>query len=124
MPVETETGTFTLAPGVFLTTMLSVTNPSAAPGFDRFDPDHYDGRKLCAEAALPARELVSTFGHGRHSCPARRFSISAIRIAIRRLLEAYELEPLFGSAEPQARQIGGVARAARPCRVRYRSRRP
>jgi cytochrome P450 len=117
--VETETGKHRLAPGVFIATMLSVTNASAAPGLERFDPDHYRGRRLSDAIALPARELVSTFGHGRHSCPAQRFSISAIRIAVRRLLERYRLEPLFREAEPRKRQIGGVARAASPCFVSY-----
>ncbi len=120
--VATEAGTYTLGPGVFLATLLSVNNPWAAPGLDRFDPDHYVGRRLADDVALPAREMVSTFGHGRHSCPAQRFSISAIRIAIRRLVDHYDLEPRFRSAQPLARQIGGVARAARPCRIAYRSR--
>jgi len=123
LEVETETGKHRLAPGVFLATLLSVTNPCAAPGLDRFDPDHYAGRRLVDAALPPARELVSTFGHGRHSCPAQRFSISAIRIALRRLLERYELEPRFRAARPLARQIGGVARAAHPCLVAYSARR-
>ena len=122
LEIETGSGKHRLAPGVFLATMLSVTNPTAAPGLERFDPDHYAGRRLADAVALPARELVSSFGHGRHSCPAQRFSISAIRIAVRRLLERYELEPLFSAAQPRARQIGGVARAARPCLVEYAAR--
>jgi hypothetical protein len=80
------------------------------------------GAPLADSVAPPARELVSTFGHGRHSCPAQRFSISAIRIAIRRLLERYALTPLFTSAAPRRRQIGGIARAARPCLVGYTAR--
>jgi cytochrome P450 len=124
LEIETESGRFTLAPGVFLTTMLSVTNPSAAPGFDEFDPSRYAGRRLAdaAAAALPARELVSTFGHGRHSCPAQRFSISAIRIALRALIDRFELRPEFESVEPRRRQIGGIARAERACLVAYRAR--
>jgi cytochrome P450 len=124
LAVETERGKFELAPGVMLATMLSVTNPTAAPGLDRFDPDHYQGRRLAdaVASALPARELVSTFGHGAHACPAQRFSISAIRIAVRRLVERYDLAPRFTSAAPRARQLGGVARAERPCLVRYRRR--
>jgi cytochrome P450 len=104
--------------------MLSVTNPSAAPGFDEFDPSRYAGRRLAdaAAAALPARELVSTFGHGRHSCPAQRFSISAIRIALRALIDRFELRPEFESVEPRRRQIGGIARAERACLVAYRAR--
>jgi cytochrome P450 len=109
-------------PGVMLATMLSVTNPSAAAGLERFDPDHYEGRSFTKRTPLPARELVSTFGHGRHSCPAQRFSISAIRIAVRRLCERFELEPLFGEARPRRRQLGAVARAERPCPVAYRAR--
>jgi cytochrome P450 len=106
--------------------MLSVTNPTAAPGLDRFDPAHYSGRRLADDvaAALPARELVSTFGHGRHSCPAQRFSITAIRIAVRALLERFELTPQFASAAPRRRQIGGVARAEAACAVAYRLRSP
>jgi cytochrome P450 len=123
-PTEVDTGgtTFRLEPGVLLTTMLSVHNTTAAPGLEVFDPGHYQGRNLSAGVALETKELVSTFGHGIHSCPAARFSISAIRIAIRGLLDQYELEPLFHRAEPRKRQIGGVARSARPCRVRYRRR--
>jgi cytochrome P450 len=113
---------YRLAPGVMITTMLSLTNTSAAPGLERFDPEHYEGRRLSDRVALPARELVSTFGHGRHSCPAQRFSISAIRIAVRRLVDAFDLEARFTRVEPRRRQIGGVARAERPCLVAYRRR--
>jgi cytochrome P450 len=104
--------------------MLSVTNASAAAGLDRFDPDHYEGRRLAKRVELPARELVSTFGHGRHACPAQRFSISAIRIALRRLLERYELAPRFADARPLPRQLGAVARASRACVVEYRAPAP
>ena len=71
---------------------------------------------------LPTQELVSTFGHGVHSCPAARFSISAIRVATRGLLDQYDLTPRFTRAAPRRRQIGGVARSARPCPVGYRRR--
>jgi len=123
-PVEVHDGqrAYQIAPGAFLATMLSVNNITAAPGLDIFDPDHYQGRRLSGDVPLAARELVSTFGHGRHSCPAQRFSISAIRIALRRLLERYRLEPRFSSAAPRPRQLGAVARAARPCPVAYRVR--
>jgi cytochrome P450 len=116
-----ESGSFTLDPGVMITTMLPVTNTSAAPGLERFDPRHYEGRKLVTDVPV-ARELVSTFGHGRHSCPAQRFSISAICISLRWLLDRFELEPRFTAVQPRPRQIGGVARAAGPCVVAYRRR--
>jgi cytochrome P450 len=123
-PLDFDDGTrsYRLDPGVMITTMLPVNNTSAAPGLERFDPRHYDGRKLSDEIALPTRELVSTFGHGRHACPAQRFSISAIRIAVRRLIDAYDFTPEFTHVEPRPRQIGGVARAAHGCAVTYRRR--
>ncbi len=124
MPIEVDTGAgaYRLAPGVLLCTMLSSHNTSAAPGLDHFDPDHYEGRRLSSQVGLATKELVSTFGHGVHSCPAARFSISAIRVATRGLLDRYDLTPRFTDAVPRRRQIGGVARAARPCRIRYRQR--
>ncbi len=124
IPIDVASGgtTYRLEPGVLLTTMLANHNTTAAPGLERFDPDHYQGRRLAPQVAVDPKEMVSTFGHGVHSCPAARFSISAIRISVRGLLDRYELEPLFTTASPRRRQIGGVARAARPCRVRYRSR--
>src|SRR5262249_37676749 len=95
-----EHGTFRLAPGVMITTMLPLNNTSAAPGLERLDPRHYEGRRLSKDISLPARELVSTFGHGIHSCPAQRFSISAIRIAVRRLVERYDFTPQFTRVTP------------------------
>jgi len=123
-PLEFDDGhrAYALSPGVLIATMLSVTNTRAGAGLDRFDPGHYVGRRLSDDVALPTQELVSTFGHGRHACPAQRFSIVAIRTAVRRLLDRYALEPLFSAAAPRRRQIGGVARAARPCPVAYRRR--
>src|SRR5262249_2932052 len=121
-PIALDDGkqSYRLAPGVLIATMLSVTNPAAAAGLDRFDPSHYEGRRLARTVELPARELVRPCGPGRHACPARRFAIWAIRISVRRLLGRYELEPCFRSARPRARQLGAVARAERPCPVAYR----
>lgn len=113
--------TYRLEPGILVTTMLSVNNTHAAPGLDHFDPAHYEGRRLAVP--LPARELVSTFGHGSHSCPAQRFAISAIRTAVRRLVERYAFTPHFTDVQPRMRQLGAVARAAGPCVVDYRARR-
>jgi len=123
-PVDLDDGarTYRVDPGIMIATMLSVTNTSAADGLDHFDPAHYQGRKLAPSVVLPTKEVVSTFGHGIHTCPAQRFSISAIVIAVRRLLEHFDFDPRFAEARPRSRQIGGVARAARPCIVRYRVR--
>jgi cytochrome P450 len=123
-PVELDDGvqTYRVDPGVMIATMLSVTNTTAAPGLEVFDPGHYRGRRLAPSVELPSKEVVSTFGHGIHTCPAQRFSISAIVMAVGALVERFDFEPRFTEARPRARQIGGVARAARPCVVRYRVR--
>jgi len=123
-PIQIEDGarTYQVGSGAFVTTMLSVTNTAAAPGLETFDPSHYAGRRLVPEVPVATKELVSTFGHGTHSCPAARFSISAIRIAVRRLVETYDLTPEFRDVSPRRRQLGGVARAEGRARVRYERR--
>lgn len=124
--IDLDDGTRTLRvdPEVVLATMLPLTNTSAAPDLDRYDPDRWTGRRLADEAALPAKELVTTFGHGRHTCPAQRFSLSAIARTVRRLVDAYALDARFTTVAPYPDQIGGVARAAAPCPVAYRRRTP
>ena len=120
--VDDGTRTYRVEPDIVLATMLPLTNTSAAPGLERYDPERWIGRRLRGEAALPAKELVATFGHGRHACPAQRFSLSAIVRTVRRLVDAYQLEARFTTVRPYADQIGGVARAAEPCPVAYRRR--
>jgi cytochrome P450 len=115
-------GVYDVPPGVMIATMLSVTNTTAGPGLETFDPAHYDGRRLDPAIAIETKELVSTFGHGSHSCPAQRFSISAIRTAVQSLLEHYDLTPRFGALQPKRRQLGAVARAETPAVVDYRAR--
>jgi cytochrome P450 len=122
--LELDTGTvrYQVSPGVTIATMLALTNTSAAPGLDGYDPDRWDGRRLRDEASLPTRESVATFGHGPHRCPAQRFSLSAITRTVRRLVTNYELDAQFTAVRPIAEQIGGVARAAGPCPIAYRAR--
>jgi cytochrome P450 len=117
--VETDQGTFALAPGVYVTTLLSVNN-CAYDTLDRFDPGHYERGRLAEHVRVPGKEVVSTFGHGRHACVGERFATSAMKIAVRRLLDAFELTPEFAGARARAGQLGAVARAATPCPVRYR----
>ncbi len=122
VPIDVDDGTRTyrLEPGVLLATMLPVTNLTAADGLNAFDPAHYVGRRLAPGFPVATKELVSTFGHGRHSCPAARFSISAIRLAIRELLATYELDGDLDDVRPLPGQLGGVARGDRPAWVTYR----
>jgi cytochrome P450 len=122
-PVTLDDGKqrYSLERGAYVATMLSVTNTTAAPGLGAFDPAHY--QKGALTAPVRAREEVSTFGHGAHSCPGRRFALAAIRIAVRTHLERLQMTPLFdtgeGAVKPRPEQIGAVARADVPCRVRF-----
>lgn len=118
--IADEKAAYQLEPGMFLATMLSVTNTRSADGLDEFDPDHYSGPRFTRNGEIGARELVTTFGHGAHYCPAARFSTSSIRIAARALFDKFDLTPKFNDPQPLPRQIGGVARADRPCRIGYR----
>ena len=99
--------------------MLPLTNTTARPGLERFDPDRWMGHRLRDDDALDAKELVTTFGHGSHRCPAQRFSLSAIGRAMERLFATFDLEPGFDRVRAVPSQIGGVARSADPCPVAY-----
>jgi cytochrome P450 len=121
-PCQVNAGgvTYTVQPGVYVATLLSVTN--AAPPLERFDPSHYERGRIADRVGLPAKEMISTFGHGRHACVGERFATAAIKIAVSRHLEALELTPRFTDPAPPPGQMGAVARAAQPCMVKYRRR--
>ena len=123
-PCDLDDGaaTYRIEPGVLLATMLPLTNTTALPGLTRFDPDRWIGRRLRDADALDAKEVVTTFGHGSHRCPAQRFSLSAIGRAIERLFATFDLQPGFDSVRAVPSQIGGVARSADPCPVDYARR--
>jgi len=123
-PVEVadEQTVYHVAPGAVVATFLPLTNTSAAPGLDGYDPDRWHRRRLRDEAALSARELVTAFGHGKHSCPAQPFSLAAMTRSVTRLTQRYDLVPEFSDPRPVAGQIGGVARSETPCPIHYRRR--
>lgn len=110
-----------LQPGVYVATLLSVGN-QGFPGLAGFDPGHYERGRPADRLGLPTRESVSTFGHGSHACPGRRFALAAIGITVSAHLARFELTPRFERAEPKPGQMGAVARAAAPCLVHYRRR--
>jgi cytochrome P450 len=118
--MELEEGPLHVPSGMTVATLLPLTNRSAAPGLDRWDPLRWNRRRLRTPSGLPVAELVTVFGHGGHSCPARPFSLAAMTLASRRLLSQFRWEPSWsGHPDPVPAQIGGVARAAGPCRARY-----
>jgi cytochrome P450 len=122
--VRDEQHTYRVEPGTQIATLLPLTNTSALPGLQDYDPDRWVRRRLKDESSLPARELVTTFGHGAHTCPAQPFSLAAMCRAAERLVAAYDLAPVpaFTRIVPLAVQIGGVARTQDPCEVHYRAR--
>ena len=120
--LDTGDAVHRVSPGVTIATLLPLTNTSAAPGLDAWDPDHWTRRRLADPEALAALELVTAFGHGRHTCPAQPFSLAAMATAATRLLAGFTWEPRWsGHPGPVRAQIGGVARAAAPCPARYRA---
>ena len=125
-PITVDDGerTYEVAAGATVATLLPLTNCSAMAGLADYDPDRWQRRRLRDEADLPARELVTTFGHGSHTCPAQPFSLSAISRSLTRLIDTFELTGPERRPEPLAEQIGGVARGDQPCIVTYRTRAP
>jgi cytochrome P450 len=124
-PVSLDVGgvVHQVSPGATVATLLPLTNLSAAPGLEEWDPGRWRRRRLADSSQLAAVELVTSFGHGRHTCPAQPFSLAAMVVAVTRLLDRLDLEPGWvGRPSPVRAQIGGVARAAGPCPVRYRRR--
>lgn len=111
-----------LEPGVTVATLLPLTNTTAASGLGRYDPDRWRGRRLAPHEGLAARELVTAFGHGAHTCPAQPFSLrvmvdTAVALTARCELRLDGPEPV-----PRQGQIGGVARSEHECMLVYRQR--
>lgn len=124
-PVELDTGgvRYQVPPGWTIATLLPLLNTSAAPGLQRWDPDHWTRHRLKDQQGMPSPMLVTAFGHGRHSCPAQPFSLAAMTAATTHLLREYRMTPRWTSHPlPVPAQIGGVARADGPCSVDYVSR--
>ena len=125
-PVTVDVGdaVYEVGAGATVATLLPLTNTSAAPGLESWDPDRWNRRRLADPSALAAVELVTVFGHGRHTCPAQPFSLSTMTAAatrfVGRLRHGAGLDSI--APVPVRAQIGGVARAAGPCPVRYRRR--
>jgi len=123
LTIDTGDSYYEVAPGVTIATLLPLTNTNSAPGLDEWNPDRWKRRRLAEASSLAAVELVTVFGHGRHTCPAQPFSLAAMTATTMRLLSEFDFEPSWvGRPLPVPAQIGGVARAADPCIVRYHRR--
>ena len=121
-PVCLDTGevSYQVPPGWTIATLLPLLNTSAAPGLENWHPNRWTRHRLTDEKALPSPMLVTAFGHGRHSCPAQPFSLSAMTSAMTHLFGRYRMTPGWTThPRPVPAQIGGVARADGPCRLDY-----
>jgi cytochrome P450 len=115
--------TYRVAPGTTIATLLPLTNTTAGPGLQDWDPRRWNRHRLAEPTGLTCPQLVTAFGHGKHSCPAQPFALAAMAAAAMQLFGAYELTPEWSSPPvPLPAQIGGVARAAGPTPVGYRRR--
>jgi cytochrome P450 len=122
-PVSLHDGvrSFEVGRGATIATLLPLTNTSAAPGLDTWDPSRWNRRRLADTSCLQAVELVTVFGHGKHTCPAQPFSLAAITAATMTLLSNFHWAPCWTqSPMPVRAQIGGVARSGVPSPVAYR----
>ncbi|MDG4668961.1 cytochrome P450 [Mycobacterium sp. 236(2023)] len=121
-PVDLDTGdvTYRVPAGWTIATLLPLLNTSATPGLEHWEPDRWSGYRLKDRDQLPSPMLVTAFGHGKHSCPAQPFSLTAMTTAMAYLLSRYDMTPGWDAhPQPVPAQIGGVARAAGPCPIRY-----
>lgn len=106
--------------GTIVATMVPLTNVDAEPSLAYWRPDRWIGRTRSGPDGLSTPEQITTFGHGTHRCPARRFSMSAISMTMLRLFSEFDLVGEFDEIPgPLSHQIGGVGRAAEPCPIRY-----
>jgi cytochrome P450 len=119
--LDTGDATLEIGPGATIATLLPLTNTTAGPGLHDWNPDRWSRRRLVDAHTLPTPELVTSFGHGKHKCPAQPFSLAALTAILARLLTTFEFD-LDGTdiPGPEPAQIGGVARPAGPCPVAYR----
>jgi cytochrome P450 len=121
-PVVLDTGdvSYQVPPGWTIATLLPLLNTSVVAGLEQWDPDRWTRHRLTAEKSLPSPMLVTAFGHGRHSCPAQPFSLSAMTATMTRLFGRYLMTPNWTThPRPVPAQIGGVARADGPCVLSY-----
>ena len=114
--IELEEGPLEVPSGMTVATLLPLTNRSAAPGLDIWDPTRWNRRRLRTPNGLAAAELVTVFGHGGHSCPARPFSLAAMTLTSRRLLSQFRWE-LSWPGHPDPVPPRSAAWRARPRRV-------
>jgi hypothetical protein len=117
-PLDSTTASASRLARAMITTMLRDQRRGRAT-LGASTSSHHEGRRFRADRVAGEKKLVSTFGHGRHTCPRSRRSGDPRR----RWAAIYlRLVPRFSSVVPRLRVIGGVARAALSRRLQRRWR--
>lgn len=122
-PVTFDDGmtSYEVGPGTTIATLLPLTNRMPELGHDRWDPDRWNRHRFTDTERLGSPQLVTSFGHGKHTCPAQPFSIAAMTMAMTRLVTTFDLEAgRLSYPVPVPAQIGGIARSDGPCPMGYR----
>jgi cytochrome P450 len=117
--VADEDHEYSVARGVTLATLLPLTNCPAGSELAVYDPDRWSRRRLKADRLPAARELVTTFGHGSHTCPAQPFSLAVMTAALTSFVTGFDASLTGPVSAPRRAQIGGIARPETPCRITY-----
>jgi cytochrome P450 len=120
--VADEDHEYAVERGVTLATLLPLTNCPAGSDLATYDPERWSRRRLKADRVPAARELVTTFGHGSHTCPAQPFSLAVMTAALSSFLARFDATLTGPVSVPRRAQIGGIARPETPCEVTYRTR--
>ena len=111
---DTGDATYRVAPGTTIATLLPLTNTTAGPGLHEWDPRRWHRHRL-VEPGLACPQLVTAFGHGKHSCPAQPFSLAAMATAAMHLFGAYEMTPQWSAPRCRCRprSVGSPGRLGR-----------
>jgi cytochrome P450 len=120
--VRDEEHEYAVAPGATIATLLPLTNCPVGTDLAGYDPDRWQKRRLRADRVPAARELVTTFGHGVHTCPAQPYSLHVLVTALVAVFDRFEIEVLDPGVRPRTAQIGGIARPEGGCRISYSRR--
>ena len=121
--VADEAHEYAVERGVTLATLLPLTNCPADSDLAVYDPDRWSRRRLRADRLPAARELVTTFGHGSHTCPAQPFSLAVMTAALHVVRDALRRAPhRAGAARPGAPRSAASPAPSTPARSRYTSR--
>lgn len=75
---------------------------------------------MAKNALTPGAEFaISTFGHGPHQCPGKRFAIHAAKTIVASLLARVDVRPGYQSLRIIPTSMGAVGRPVEPAVILY-----